>query len=175
MSYGLDLVRLPPGVDPDEAYKEQSEARERQLAEGRRRDPGPIDPKKEEVKGRLAAALMARHPSLKLAQRDYAELAKSKGIDVSEAKRLFRNLELNEERYWIQIFLFDDAAGASFTFSGSAEECTEALRLLWDCLEILESEGGYSTYDPQIGKVLNLSSDFVHVLKNACGVDHNMG
>src|SRR5215472_5352050 len=118
MSYGLDLVRLPSGVDPDEAYGKRSEELEKRLAEGGSTDPGPIDPKKEEFKRRLAAALMARHPSLRLAQPDFAARARLHSIDVAEAKRRFRNLELNDDRHSVQILLFDDTAGVSFTSAG---------------------------------------------------------
>jgi len=169
MSYGLDLVRLPPGLDPEVAYKKQSEETARELAGPHGADPGPIDPKKEDTKRSLATALMARHPSLRLAQPDFAEIARLNNIDLSEAKRRFRDLELNEEGYSIQITLFDDAAGVAFSFSGAFEECKKALRLLWDCLDILRSKGGFSAFDPQVGKVLNLSSDFDLVLHTACG------
>lgn len=175
MSYGLDLVRLPPDVNPETAYRKQSEEKARKLAQSHEINAGPIDPKKEEAKRALADALVARHPSLRLSQPNFAERARLHGIALSEAKRRFRDLELNEEQYWIQIFLFDDTAGASFSFSGSPQECTKALRLLWDCLEILASQGGFSVYDSQVGRVLNLSTDFELVLKNACGVDRDMG
>lgn len=171
MSYSFDLLRLPKDVDADEAYKKQSEANERKLLEKitGNDDPGPVDPKKEEMKQRLASVLTARHPSLKLFHPDYAALASSKSVDVSEAKRIFRDVELNDEQHRIQIILFDDSAGAALSASESKQSCTAGLRLLWDCLALLEKEGGFSTYDPQVGKVLDLDSDFDVVEKSACG------
>ncbi|SRR6266542_2256125 len=153
MSYTIDLVRLPPGVDPEAAYKKQSKEKEEQLAKSRGVEPGPADPKKEQAKQQLARALVARHPGLRIAQPDFTA----------------RNIELNEERYSIQIVLFDDTAGASFSFSGAAEECKKAMRVLWDCLEILRAQGGFSAFDTQVGKVLDLDSDFEVVLNTACG------
>jgi hypothetical protein len=153
MSYTIDLVRLPPGADPEAAYREQSKEKEQELLKTRGVDPAPVDPKKEQAKQQLARALVTRHPSLRIAQPDFAA----------------RNIELNEERYSIQIALFDDTAGASFSFTGAFDECKTAMRLLWDCLEILRSLGGFSAFDPQVGKVLNLDSDFDTVVKTACG------
>jgi hypothetical protein len=41
--------------------------------------------------------------------------------------------------------------------------------VLWDCLEILRSQVSFSAFDPQVGKVLELSSDFDLVMNTACG------
>lgn len=172
MSYGLYLVRLPTGVDPYEAYELILENQERTLErEPGNINPGPIDPQQEQLKQRIASTLMARHPTLKMYRRDYSGIAKARGIDETEAHRLFRDMELNEDKLHIQITLFDDAAGVSFSYVGKMKECTHALRVLWDCLEILESEGGFSTYDTQMNKILELKFDFENVLKYACGVD----
>jgi hypothetical protein len=100
---------------------------------------------------------------------DFTELARWHHVDISEARRRFRHIELNEEQYSIQITLFDDTAGAAFAFSGAFEECKKAVRLLWDCLELLRSQGGFSAFDTQVGKLLDLDSDFDVVLHTACG------
>ncbi len=141
MSYTFEFVRLAPGVEPDLAYRETLKEEEPAPDE----DPGPLDPSKEEAKQRLAAALMARHPSLERFHPEYSYIAQTRSIDESEARRLFRNVELNEPRLSIQIVLFDNAGGASFSFAGEARECTRALHVLWDCLEIVQSHGGFST------------------------------
>jgi len=172
MSYGFDLVRLPAGIDRYEAYNQLLE--EKNTVSVRNPDgvdPGPIDPVKEQLKQRLAAALMTRHPTIDLYRRDYSQIAKGRGVDEAEARRLFRTVELNDKEMGFQILLFDDGAGASFSFVGPPRECTPALQVLWDCLEVLESEGGFSTYDTQIDKILDLKTDFDIVLKYACGVD----
>ena len=172
MSYGFDLVRLPAGVDQYQAYNQVLEEKKRVLEQHEGVvDPGPMDPLKEEMKQRLAAALIARHPTIDLYKRDYSGIAKARGIDEAEARRLFRTVELNEKEMSFQILLFDDGAGASFSFVGRSRECAHALRVMWDCLEVLESEGGFSTYDTQIDKVLDLKTDFEVVLKHVCGVE----
>jgi hypothetical protein len=169
MSYVMDLVRLPAGVDPESAYRQRSKHTEQTLADGRGPDPGPVDREKEEAKKQLARVLVARHPSLHAFQPDFTELARWHRIEVAEARRRFRHIELNDERRSIQITLFDDAAGVSFAFSGTFADCDDAIRMLWDCLEVLHTHGGFSAFDPQIGKVLNLESDFDRVLNAACG------
>ena len=90
-------------------------------------------------------------------------------IEISEAERRFRDIELNDERHSIQITLFDDAAGVALSPSETVDECTRAMTLLWDCLEILHSRGGFSAFDPQVGKLLNLDSDFDLVRATVCG------
>jgi hypothetical protein len=171
MSYGLDLVQLPSGVDRNEAYKKILQ-REESLGGSIRDRLGPIDSSKEEKKQRLARALITCRPTLKMFKRDYARIAKTRSISESEARRLFRNVELNEEQLSIQIVLFDDGAGVYFSFN-ELHGCRQALQVLWDCLEILESEGGLSTFDPQIDRVLDLSTDFETVLECVCGIDRD--
>jgi hypothetical protein len=176
MSYGFDLVRLPAVVERLEAYKQILKAKNTESV----RNPdgvnsGPIDPVAEKRKQRLAAVLTARHPTIVPYRRDYLQIAKGRGIDEAEARRLFRTVELNDKELGFQILLFDDGAGASFSFVGASQECTRAFRVLWDCLKLLESEGGLSTYDSQIDKVLDLKTDFDIVLRYACGVDRAEG
>jgi hypothetical protein len=169
MSYVIDLVRLPANVAPEAAYRERSKAKEAELATSHGVDPGPVDPAKQRDKEQLARALRAHHPGLRVAQPDFAALARRHDIDISEARRRFRSIELNDEQHSIQIVLFDDSAGVSFAFSGAFDDCQKAMRLLWGCLEILHSDGGFAAFDPQVGKLLNFHSDFDLVMKTACG------
>lgn len=168
MSYVIDLVRLPANVDAEVAYKQQAKEKEEELAKKPEADSGPVDPKKEEAKHELARSLVRHHSSLRMAQPDFAEMARRHRIDVSEARRRFRNIELNDVQHSLQIVLFDDTAGASFSGTGTFEDCQRAIRVLWDCLEILRTQGGFSAFDTQVGKVLNLDSDFDRVVKTAC-------
>lgn len=168
MSYSLDLVRLPTDVDPEAAYEKHARETEEKLRRTRG-DQGPLDPGKEQRKQDLARALVTRHPNLRVARRDFAALATLHDIEISEAERRFRDIELNDERHSIQITLFDDAAGVALSPSETVDECTRAMTLLWDCLEILHSRGGFSAFDPQVGKLLNLDSDFDLVRATVCG------
>jgi hypothetical protein len=171
MSYAFELFRPLPGADPRQLPRKSQGADSSEPAPPSELNPGPIDPKKEEEKERLAAALIARHPTLKRFQPDYAKIASLYSVDAAEARRRYRQVELNESQYSLQIYLFDDAAGASFSCSGSPEESKKALQLLWDCLQLLESKGSFSTYDSQVGRVLDLGKDFNTVLKTACDIE----
>src|SRR6266571_347372 len=159
MSYGFDLIRLPNGLNRDEAcrlyLKEREETRDRATDRF-----GSIDPGKEQSKQRLAQKLIARYPWLQIFLRNYAEIAQKLSVSESEARRRFRNIELNGHAHSLQILLFDNEAGVNFSPGPNRQRCDGDLRVLWDCLRTLESEGGFSTYDPQIGKLLNLDSDF---------------
>jgi hypothetical protein len=170
MSYVFELFRPLPGTDPRQLPEKNQDA-ESGDSVPTELNPGPIDPKAEQEKDRLAAALTARHPALERFQPDYAKIASLYSIDPAEARRRYRQVELNESRYSLQIYLFDNAAGASFSFSGSPEESKKALQLLWACLQLLEAEGRFSIYDAQAGRVLDLSKDFNVVLKTACDVE----
>jgi hypothetical protein len=165
MSYSVFLVHLPPDNDRHKVFLDILEQRA-----DAPKDPGPLDLVTEQAKRRLAEALMERDPDLELFQRDYANIARIRSIDESEARRLFRDLELNDHQNHIQVILFDDAAGLSVSLSGSPQGCAETLRVFWSCLEVLESQGGFSTYDTQIDKVLDLKSDFAAVVEFACGM-----
>jgi hypothetical protein len=160
LSYGFDLVRLPAAVDRNEAYQRLSDL----LAEAPVPEPlgssaGPLDREKEERKQRLVAALIARDPHLKVFQRDHANIARRRSISEDDARRLFRDIELNDHQHSIQITLFDDEAGVSYSFAGDRLTAAQAARTLLDCLEVLESEGGFSTYDAQLALVLDLRAD----------------
>ena len=171
MSYDLTLFRVPKGVDPDEAWDDwirETESRILARSEGVD-DLGPINSAKEQFKKQLATALVTRHPSLELFTPDYAKIAKVRAIDEAEARRRFRSLELNEERLGIQITLFDNSAGISLSSNGRGDQAQEALRLVWDCLQILQPQGVYAIHDSQVGKVLNLDSDFAMVLRRYAG------
>jgi hypothetical protein len=153
MSYGFALARMPSGWAGLTERARAGAMRDLLEQMALRDQENPFDPSHEDSKQRLAAAMMARHPSLELHRLE----------DPS------RSLELDEDSLWIQISVFDDGAGASFSYVGEPGACARALRVLWDCLEILESEGGYSTFDPQIDKVLDLNTDFDLVSRFACG------
>ena len=168
MSYDFHLFQAPAGVDATMAYHRQLE--EKKIAKIQRAPGmnkwGQPDPVREETKHRLATALIACHPGLQLFRRDYAKVALAKSISEDEARRRYRDLELSDEELGLQVTLFDDTASVSIAF-GTSEAHSAELRLgaAWECLRLLEREGGFSTYDPQIGKILRLDTDFQTALR----------
>jgi hypothetical protein len=171
MSYGFYLFHVPAGIDPVEAYKTRLEREEADGMTGLGINPGPLDLDKERVKQQLAAGLIAQHPAFRPAVRDYAKIAKASSIDETEARRRNRHLELTDGELGLQVTLFDDTAAVAIPFWRSGKEKAEnTLRVAWKCLKVLESQGNLSTYDTQVGKVLNLDGDFEMILSGYAGM-----
>lgn len=129
------------------------------------------------MKRQLSSALIAAHPELRLSERDYARLAKTKSITEDEARRRYRDMELTDLESGLQIILFDDAAFVTLSFGpANRNEAERKVQAAWECLKVLEEEGGFSTYDLQTSKILHLNSDSELVLRaylGASGVVHD--
>ena len=173
MSYDFDLFYVPAGVDPIVAYKRQLAEQERR-AINRRNNINNSDPRnssRQEKNRALAKALTDAHPALKQAGGNYEEVVASSSIGQVEARRQSTHLELNDLDLGLQIMLFDDTASVAIPFWRSErEKAKNTLRAAWECLLVLESQGGYSVYDNQVGKVLDLGSDFDTVLDGYAGM-----
>ncbi len=154
MGYGFDLVRVAPGLglaDRRAAVARAFEERERVVTDEAERTRRYTMPPSAE-QSRLAGLLRARHPELRVTHESA------------------NHIELGERRLWVQISIFEDAAGIGMHPGGfSVAKYVEAARFVWDCLELLEREGSFATHDPQLGRVLDLSSDFEAVLATLAG------
>lgn len=168
MSYDFQLFRVPDGADPASAY-DAHRILEKARAASRRRGENrwdPVDPSADEAKRRVSGALVASLPVLRCVERDYRELARTKSITEDEARRRYRDLELSDIESGLQVLLFEDAAYITLPFDPESQSNVEVrLRAAWTCLEVLAREGGFSTYDSQLGKILNLNTDFPAVLQ----------
>lgn len=164
MSYDFQLFRVSNGVDPISGFVLEQKAR----AARHKRDACDrlvVNPLKEEEKRRLSDALIASYPDLRLFERDYMALAKNKSIGEEEARYRYRDLELNDLRLGLQVHLFDDTASITLGFERESKDRSETrLRAAWTCVTLLEREGAFSTYDPQLGKILKLEFEFQTVL-----------
>ena len=159
MSYDLRLIKPKPGEDPLVTAESESEEI----------GTTPPDPTKEAAKRRVADGLIDKNPKLRVFQFDYGKVAEFKKITVDEAKLRFRHLELNgpeEGCNGIQITLFDDEASVTVPYWYTLERATETFREIWDYLEIMTRETGY---DPQVGRILDLASDFEEVVSAYSG------
>ena len=159
MSYDLYLLRVTPGADAAEIYRQCLEGQEEEL------NPGPAVAEVEREKQRLAKLLMQFDGSLQMAEFDFEGLARIENIAPDEVRRCYRHLELNSDDYTgIQIALWDDHAEVTFPYWHSGEQSENVLKKVWDHLEVLEVQGGFVTFDPQLGRVLDLGCDFERVL-----------
>lgn len=64
----------------------------------------------------------------------------------------------------LQILIGADEVGMNVPYGSSANAARDALAAMFRCATIVEREGGFFTYDPQLGRVLDLSRDFDNVL-----------
>jgi hypothetical protein len=120
-------------------------------------------PAKEERKKRVLVALKAINPALEPFAFGFEEIAKVDRIPVEDAKKKYRHIELNgpeEEANGIQIMLFDDEASVTLPYWHQGAKARRVFEEIWTYLKIIESEGGFFTHDPQIGRVIDLKTDF---------------
>lgn len=130
-------------------------------------NPGLPTLEKESRKRSIAEALINLNPQLEIFPFGFRELAEMEGISEDEAKIKFRHLELNgaDDGNGIQITLYDDAADITVPYWHSGEEAKKVFDEIWSYLKVIENESGFVTYDPQLEKILNLSTDFSEVLE----------
>lgn len=161
MSYDFDLVRLLEGCTPSEEAVSVSLERE---AEAR---DEPAVPAREERKRQLAEALRALNPQLSIHVDDFAVIAQMQGISEEEARHRKRSVELNgpEDGNGIQIVLFDESAAVTIPYWHIGEKADSTLQEAWRYLDLLRREGGFITWDSQVGRILDLSTDFGLVLQ----------
>ena len=159
MSYDLYLLRVSPGQDPFEAAEALFNEDVEEI------NPGMPDPQKDATKKELAKQLQLINPALEAFPFDYAEIAKLMKITEEEARTQYRHIELNAEDdgNGIQITLYDDTATLTIPYWHKAEKARAVWREAWQYLDCLERQGGLSTYDPQLGRMLNLASDMDEV------------
>jgi hypothetical protein len=163
MSYDFRLIKPRRGEDPHVTAQRDSEEF----------GTTPPDPLKEDLKRRIADALITHNPKLEIFQFGFDEIAKYENITVEQARVKYRHLELNgpEEDYsGIQILLFDDEASVSVPFWHEGDKAVAAFRELWSYLEIIRRETGYVIYDTQIERILATASDFDDALVHYTGV-----
>ncbi len=161
MSYDLDLLRVPAGEDPLKAAQAIFGEDQEQI------NPGVPDPEKEATKQELAKQLQLINPSLEVFPFDYGEIARSLNISEQEARREYRHIEINsaDGGPGIQITLFDDTASLTIPYWHRGEKANGVWREAFQYLECLERHGGFSTYDPQLDRILDLGSDLEEVVE----------
>jgi len=153
MSYDWFLFRPADGEDPLLAgrryYEDESTRTEP--------NPGPINPEAQALKRQLVEALLAHDPRLTPFRRDYAALATMHGVDADEARRRFRDVELNTPvgGTGIQVPLFDDTDGVTVPYCHDGPDATTAFDDVTGYLQVLVDTGGFTVYDPQLDAVID--------------------
>lgn len=113
----------------------------------------------------LAEALVMSSPKLELFIPDPEEYARQASISLDEAKKRCNYWELNvpeDDPSGIQIEIYEEGVSISIPF-WHVERAFEFMREVWGYLEVIERHAGYKTFDPQLERLLDLSSDFEEV------------
>ncbi len=141
MSYDLRLCLREEGRSPEEVATREVE----EVAA-----PSPDD---QHRALHLATILSAAFP-----QFTRTDIADAPGEPAREA---VRTLELTspEGGTGLQITLSAREAGLSLPYHAHPDQGRAAVAEMWRCAQILEQEGGFFTYDPQLGRVLDLAKD----------------
>lgn len=122
-------------------------------------EPVPVN---EERKRRVAQALITRNPAFRPFAFGFEEISKLEKITVEEARKKYRHIELNgaEGGNGIQVMLFDYEAAVTVPYWHQDAKARRVFEEIWNYLEIIQREGGFFAYDPQIERVLDLPVDF---------------
>jgi hypothetical protein len=163
VSYDLHLLRLSSTGDP---LSEVSALLEQEEEEDEI-NPGPPVPEKEARKNDLAERLCAANPPLERFAFGFAEVARLYNCTEEEARVKYRHVELNgpEDGNGIQITLFDDTASIAVPYWHQADGAKTVFAEIWRYLAVLAEHGGFSAYDPQLDRLLDLSKDQPAVLQ----------
>jgi hypothetical protein len=166
MSYDFHLVPGPSSQNPLSDVHAFLERDEEEI------NPGPPIAEKEEKKRGLCQLLMDCNPNLKPFEFGYSEIAAKYNWTEEEARVRFRHVELNgpDDSNGIQITLYDDAADITVPYWHQPDEATAVIGEIWQYLTILTEDGGLVAYDPQLDRILDLSTDRSEVLKRYGGV-----
>jgi len=158
MSYDFQL--LPRSLGSDLLAHAHADDHEGEI------NPGPPTPEGEDRKARLSRALATSNPMLTQFAFGFAEIAKTRGITEAEARVQFRHVELNgpEGGNGIQLTLFDNAASITVPYWHQGAQAAIVVDEIWRYLDVLEREGHFATFDPQLDKILDLVKDKPAVL-----------
>jgi hypothetical protein len=166
MSYDLHLIPARAGTAPLSAARALLEQDEGEI------NPGPAVPEKEARKARLTDALRRTDPQLVAFEFGYSTIAAREGISEAEARQRYRHIELNgpEDGSGVQITLTDDSVHVAVPYWHQPPSAATVLDEVWQYLAVLERDGGFVIYDPQLDRLLTLATDRPAVLACYVGV-----
>jgi hypothetical protein len=160
MSYDIELL---PREGVDEILRE----REHQDADSVVLNPGPMDANREAWKRRLCDVLLKDEPQFAQFVFDWSEIARIDSIPEEEAMVRYRHIELNlpeDDRSGIQITIYDQSVSITVPYWHQRPAATEVFGRVARFVERLEGEGDLATYDPQIGRIVQLSVEIDEIL-----------
>jgi hypothetical protein len=161
MSYDLHLIPARAGTPPLSAARALIEQDEGEI------NPGPAVPEKEARKARLADALKRANPQLVAFEFGYSTIAAQEGISEAEARQRYRHIELNgpEDGSGVQITLTDDTVHVAVPYRHQPPAAAAVFEEVWQYLAVLDRQGRFAVYDPQLDRILTLVTDRPAVLE----------
>lgn len=160
MTYEITLFKPRPGEDP-KITAERSEEEET-FEEASR-----LDPEREKLRLRIAAALQEANPSLERYVFDLDEMERVRTLPVEKVKLLSRYIDIHapEENHPIEVHLYDDNVYVTFLGGENRTETQAIFEEGWEYLKIIQRESGFVAYDLQLGIILDLSQGCQDALK----------
>jgi hypothetical protein len=141
MSYGFDLINMPSNMSPDDYF----------LANEENDDDLPMTDEQYSLNQRIIAALLQYKPTLEVLDSHYSIEVTP---DISDT-----------DLTGILLHLFPNEAAISVPYWHKDERAKTVFKEIWDYLKIIQLQTGYAIYDPQVGDILNLSTDFETVVQ----------
>jgi GNAT superfamily N-acetyltransferase len=150
LTYDFRLLKPRPGENPEVTIRRDPEAV----------STGSLEPQKEALKRRIANELVAANLKLRIEEIPYGRIAAFEHISEEVARRKYRQVELNapEGDKGLQIILRDDDALVMVPLWHEGKKAAEVFRDVWTCLELIRRATNYLCYDPQLGRVFELTA-----------------
>jgi hypothetical protein len=167
MSYDFQLLPCDRAAALLAEYEAQSADADLEI------NPGPIIPDREKWKASTRDALLTAEPRFEPFAFGFSEIAAMYGISEAEARVRYRHIELNlpdQDRSGIQVTLYDDTGTVTVPYWHTGAAATDVMARIWSYLRVLESSGRLVTHDPQLGRIINLETDFDDVLSRYLSV-----
>jgi hypothetical protein len=158
VSYDLYAIPVLPAEDPADAFDVLMAAEEDEATTWTDDQIARAE--------QLAARLQALNPRLERFVFDYPEIAKTLGVTEAEARAQRRHIELNtpDGDNPIQVAIEADHASLTVPYWYTGDRARATMREALSYLSVLAREAGWTVFDPQIERVLDLTRDLDEVV-----------
>jgi hypothetical protein len=158
VSYDLYAIPVLPGEDPAGAFEVVAAADEDEATTW-------TDDRVARAE-QLAGRLQALNPRLERFVFDYPQIARTLGVTEAEARVQWRHIELNtpDGDNPIQVTIEADHASLTVPYWYTGDRARATMREALSYLAVLAREAGWTVFDPQIERVLDLTGDLDEIV-----------